>query len=464
MRIDVETIFGPGPYRANAGYPEIAEAIERAITSATISAGDRLPTQRAVAEALGTAIGTVTRAYSEIERRGLIVGMVGRGTFVSDLVGRLAFEPAVSQGAGIIDLTVSRPPPEGAARYFANALRVLSKRRDLIELLGTEPPNGWLRHREAVTRWISKRGHPTEPNQVILCNGVQHALSVVFSALAGVGDIVASEELNYSGIRLLGDLHRVRLVGVPLDDEGLRPDKLEALCRAQPVRILLCSPTAHNPTTISMSLARRQSLVEIARRHDLLIVENDILGMMPVDPPPPIRALAPERTIYVTGLTKVTAAGMRLGFIAAAPSTLQPLMSGVRSTTWMPNPLTMEVFSLWLEDGSLAKIIAWHRAEIAARRELAEATLGGRIARSDPGTYHVWLPLPAPWTSDQFVAQAHDRGVFLSPSDTFALDAETAPSCARISLGYPNDRERLVRGLGIIGELLAELPEETESR
>ncbi len=404
------------------------------------------------------AIGTVTRAYSEIEHRGLSVGKVGSGTYVSSFTDERSLGPQAPHDPAIVDMTISRPPAQGAAIHLANALRLLSKRRDVIALLDTEPPNGWPRHRIAAATWISRRIDGVQPGQIVMCNGVQHALSTIFAAFTKAGDVVATEYLNYPGIKLLADLHRIRLVGVPMDESGLRADKLEQLCRHTTVKFVLCSPTAHNPTTITMPAERRAQLAALARKQHFLLIENDILGMMPRAQPPSLRELAPHETIYVTGLSKVAATGLRLGFIVASASLLHPLMSGVRSTTWMPPPLMLELFSTWMESKALDEIVAWHRQEIAERRNLAQNLLGIDRMRSDPSCYHVWLTLPPGWTSDAFVDAAHARGVLLSPSDTFTMDGDAAPEAARISLGAPNSRERLADGLSVLAGLLRQPP------
>jgi len=449
------------PLGSGRAYERLADAIAIAIAGGELQSGDRLPTQRDVVAKLGVAIGTVTRAYSELERRGLVVGKVGSGTYVSSF----ADVPGVvaqSSSRSIIDMTTSRPPPEGSAIHLANALRVLSKRRDIIDLLGTEPPNGSPRHRIMAARWIARRTQAVEPNQIVMCNGVQHALSTIFAALANIGDTIATEELNYPGIKLLADLHRINLVGVPMDENGIRADSLAELCRRLNVRFVLCSPTAHNPTTIMMSEERRTQLAALAGRYNFLIVENDILGMMPADQRLALRDLAPRRTIYVTGLSKVTAAGLRLGMIVAPGSLMQPLMSAVRSTTWMPQPLTLEIFSIWVENGSIDQIVHWHRQEITTRRAIAIDLLGSQRIRSDPSCYHLWLTLPASWTSDDFANEAYGQGVLLSPSDVFTIGSSLAPGAARISLGSPNSHDRLSRGLAVLGTLLREPRAPTE--
>jgi len=434
-------------------YHQIVEILATAIAEDVIRVGDRLPTQRTVSAALGIAIGTVTRAYSEAEHQGLIVGRVGVGTFVSGPSARSAHVHQVDGQGAVIDMTTSRPPLEGAATQLANVLRVLSKRHDVGKLLGMEPPNGWMRHRVAARQWLSRRLASVEPNQIVMCNGVQHALSSIFAGLAKAGDLVVTEDVNYPGVKLLGDLHKVKLLGVPMDDEGMRTDHVAEVCKRQPVRFLLCSPSIHNPTTITMSSRRRETLRELANRYDFTIIENDILGMMAAEMPPPVYELAPKRTIYVTGLSKVVAAGLRVGFIVASPSLLQPLMSGVRSTMWMPQPLMLEIFAHWVADASMDKVIAWHRAEIAARLAMVQRCIVGAELRINPGSYHVWLTLPEQRRSADFVDEAYGKGVALSPSDTFAI-GDTSPNGVRISIGAPNDRKRLAAGLAIIAELL----------
>lgn len=437
-------------------YSTVVESIERAIAAGSLHAGERLPTQRALAEHLGTAVGTITRAYFEAERRGLIVGEVGRGTYVSKLEGNSA---ALAMHNPKIDMTISRPPNEGAGLCFANALRALSKRRDLSDLLGDEPTNGWLRHRLAADKWISGRGVPVTPDQVFACNGVQHALSVIFAALSKAGDVVATEELNYPGVRLLADVYRLRLIGLPMDDEGMRVDALKKACRRERVKFVLCSPTMHNPTTTTMSQQRRKDLVHAAKNQDLAIIENDILGMMPLEPLPALASLAPERCCYVTGLTKVVAAGLRLGFIVAPAALLGRLTTAVHSTTWMPSPLMSEIFTMWVEDGSIGTIIDWHRHEARARVELARHMLGSASLKYDHAGYHLWLQLPEPWGQNEFANQAQIRGVSVFPAEAFVVNRDaSSPHAVRVSLGGVNNRERIKKGLNVLAELVAEGP------
>ena len=202
------------------------------------------------------------------------------------------------------------------------------------------------------------------------------------------------------------------------------------------MKFVLCSPTMHNPTTTTMSHQRRKDLVHTARNHDLAIIENDILGMMPSEPLPAVTSLAPERCCYVTGLTKVVAAGLRLGFIVAPAPLLGKLGAAVRTTTWMPSPLMSEIFTTWIEDGSVNTIIEWHRREARARVELAKHILGSALLKCDPAAYHLWLPLTEPWRQDEFANLAQRRGVFVLQAQAFFVGQNARlPQAVRVSLG-----------------------------
>ena len=462
-KVDSLAAFPRSAIDGRIRYPAILESIRQAIINGRLAPGDALPTHRALARHLETAIGTVSRAYAEAERLGLVVGEVGRGTYVS-MHRHSAPDARVPQLGSFIDLTLARPPNDVATIPFANALRKLSKRRDIGDLLGNEPPSGWLRHRLAAAKWLSSRGVLASAENVVACNGVQHALSVVLAAIGNARDVVATEELNYPGIQLLAKLYDLNLVGIPMDHEGLRADALDRICHRQAVRFLLCSPTMHNPTTVTMSMARRRQIVEVARKRGLIILENDILGMMPVDRLPPLAGIAPERSCYLTGLSKVVATGLRLGFIVAPEAMLHRVTTALHGTTWMPPPLMLEIFTLLVEDGSIASIIDEHRIEAKARGDLVHQILthsqGASVAN-----YFAWMPLPARWSEDVFVDTTRLKRVLVTPGRSFAISGHGPISAAiRIGLGSVNSRQQVESGLRQIALVLGTTPPRSAHR
>jgi DNA-binding transcriptional MocR family regulator len=442
-----------GVRRGRTRYLDILAMVERGIATGRLVPGAPLPTQRALARHLRTAVGTVTRAYSEAERLGLVVGEVGRGTYVS-AHRHTSATPGIKRGV-VIDLTMNRPPNDPAAAAFAHALRALSKRRDVSDLLGDEPANGWLRHRLAAAKWIAQRGILADAENVIACNGVQHALSVVLGALSGSADVVATEDLNYPGVPLLAKLYRLNVVGIPMDHHGLRADLLDRVCQRQAVKLLVCSPTVHNPTTVTMSWARRQEIVDVAQKRGLIVIENDILGMLPAQRVPPLSSLAPDRCCYLTGLSKLVATGLRLGFVVAPPVMLDKVTTALHSTTWMPPPLMAELFTILVENGSIARIIEWHREEAAARGDHVREVLRAPGADVRSAGYCAWLKLPDEWPEAAFVEAGRSRNVLVAAGRAFDVCRQTAgPNAVRIGLGSVNSRERIERATETLAAIL----------
>jgi DNA-binding transcriptional MocR family regulator len=334
-------------------------------------------------------------------------------------------------------------------------LKTLARRRDVSDVLGHQPANGWLRHRAAAARWLCNRGMDTKVAEVVACNGVQHGISVIFSALLRPGDVVATEALNYPFVKLVADLHRAVLAPIPLDGEGMQPEALDRACRAGNVKFLLCTPTMHNPTGITMPPKRREALVRVAQRHDLLIIENDLLGGMATDPPPTIASLARNRTCYVTGLTKIAATGLRLGLVVAPEVLLARVTRAIHSTIWMPPPLLLEIFTMWVDEKILDAIVEWHRREAAARAQLAARIVGNRCPEFRQGGYNVWLRLPGSLTAHRFAKLVERKGCLVLPGDVFAIGDAVPPHPAiRVSLGGMNSRSRVEEGLRLITSVL----------
>jgi DNA-binding transcriptional MocR family regulator len=445
-----------GKPRSRVRYTDVVDAIAGAIESGRLTPNQRLPTQRDLAQREGIAVGTVSRAYAEAERLGLIVGEVGRGTFVSPVHSTSA--PAHEVLANSLDLTINRPPPQGALNAFRAALRSLAASADLGRLLGHQPVPGMEHHRAAAAHWISGTGLSPAAEQVVICNGVQHALAALFGALAKPGDVVLTEELNYPGIRLVGQLFGLRIHGLPMDGEGLLPDALKRASLALGARFIFCTPTVQNPTAAVMSRGRREAIAAVVESRNLTLIEDDIYGLMLRERMLPLAALIPDRSFYVTGTSKCIAEGVRLGYVVAPRDYVAQVITAVQATTWMPSAIIGEIVSRWLIDGTADAIVGWHRDEAAARQALARQYLDGYHYSTHPAAYHLWLDLPEPWRSGQFVSQARQRGVLIVPAETFVIGRNPAPHAVRISLGGLDERRSVERGLRTLAALLAERP------
>jgi DNA-binding transcriptional MocR family regulator len=437
----------------------IAEAIARDLENGRLAPGTRLPTHRLLADRLGVTIGTASRGYAEARRRGLVTGEVGRGTFVrSSSVDSVSFGRTGNQDGNLIDLSVNYPG-FAAGDELHPALMALQKQGQLSRLLQYQPPAGAMRHRRLGAEWLTRFGLDAVPEEIVVTCGAQHAMLLVFSVLTEPGDLVLAESLTYAGMKALARTLRIRLEGVAVDEQGLRPDAFEAACRAHRPKALYCMPTIQNPTATVMPAERRREIAEIARAHGVAIVEDDIYRFLLTEAPAPITTWSQESGYYLTSLSKSITPGLRIGYLRAPRSAIEKLEATVMSTTTMASPLTAEIASILIEDGTADAIMRQRRKEIGERQSLARKLLGPYVTRGgSEASYHLWLGLPDPWRAEEFVAQARSRGVAVNSSEIFAVGRGAAPHAIRLCLGATEDRLTLERGLKTLADLLAGSP------
>lgn len=451
--------------RSGPRYRAIADALADDIAAGALPIGSRLPTHRDLAHALGVTVGTVTRAYSEAERRGLVGGEVGRGTFVSSRASgasssgprdTLNWPPPSAEpgGSGLVDMTVVMPPQRAAAAALGATLREIADDADPGELLGYAPHAGTARHRAAAADWMNRR-HRTRARgaDTLLATGAQNAMAVALAAVARPGDVLLTESLTNYGIKTLATTLGVHLEGIPLDEDGLSPEGFDSACRRLGPRALYTVPTLHNPTGSVMPEARRREIAEIARRHEVTIIEDDVFGFL-VDDPLPYQAIAPDIAIFVTSLSKSVASGLRAGFLTAPPVLFPRVEATIRALQYAVPPLPAEVACRWIGDGRADAFCDAQRVEDHARQALARDILPARCVRGDPAAEHLWLVLPEPWRRDDFVAEARRRDVMVTGADTFMVGRAAAPHAVRVSLALVESREGLDRGLRVLADLL----------
>lgn len=162
-----------------------------------------------------------------------------------------------------------------------------------------------------------------------------------------------------------------------MDGYGVSPDQLERACRKFAPKMLFLTPTMHNPTTRTMPEERRRRIADIVLKYDLLLIEDDIYGLLPLESRLPISALVQDRAFYLTGTSKCLATGLRLGFVIAPERSVRDVAAAVQATSWMASSIMAEVVARWLEDGVIPEILQWHRREASRRQNIAEALLAG---------------------------------------------------------------------------------------
>ncbi len=438
-------------------YLAIADALARDLEEGRVRPSERLPTHRDLARTLGVNVVTITRAYAEAARRGLVEGQVGRGTFVRAIERPPLLQTRASAGGALVDLSQNQIALDPSFLELEELFGSLAERSSAMLLSGYQP-SGLPEHRSCGAQWLARSGLDVDPGRVLVTSGGQHALAAVLAAFAKPGDTVLVEELTYSGVKSLAALFHLRLFPVEIDEHGIRPEALEDACRRGNPRLLYCMPNLQNPTGVVLSAERREKIAALAERYELLLLEDDASGFLLEDPPPPLAGLAPERSVFISSLSKSFSPALRIGYLAAAEPLLERLLSGLSALTWMTPPLMAEIAARVISDGKLAAIAAAKRDEIRERRLLFARQLGGLSTASDPASSCVWAELPEPWRAEEFVAEAERRGVRISGAETFAVSRASAPHAVRLCIGTPDERSVVAQALGRIARILEGLP------
>lgn len=444
------TIWIPEIEESGPVYLAITRALESDIAAGRIEAGDRLPTHRELASRLGVNVGTVSRAYAEARRRGLVQGEVGRGTYVRSS----APSPLsnVAPAGGPTDLSVNTPPPEPAAGWREALLR-LADAPDLETRLGYGDPRGPERLRRAGADFLAGFGVDTHPDELVVCAGAQHAILVALAASVGPGESVVCEPLTYPGFLAAARTLGLRVRTVECDVHGIVPEALEALCLAERPRALYCMPALQNPTASLLPEDRRRRIAALAERFDLTLIRDDIQTGIVDDPLPCLSTLAPRHTLSIVSLSKSLAPGLRVAFLAGRGLDPHRAHDAVWSTVWMGSPIGAEIACDWLESGRAAERIQQLRQELAARHRIAVAALDGIPIATRPGAQHIWLRLPAPWDGARFASELERRGVRVSPAEAFQAEPGPTLAAVRLSISAPADHASLSRALETVAQL-----------
>jgi len=443
-------------------YLAIADVIADDIKAGRLAVGDRLPPQRKLAARLEIDFTTVARGYVEAQKRGLVESRVGQGTFVTGLP-RPAIRQARADGrpphVEIVDLSMNLPPePDDPALIERMQEGLAEVGRDLVALLRYQGFGGSPADKDAASAWLSRRALVPAQERVFVTPGAHPALLGIFTLLAKPGDVVLCEAITYPGCRSISAQLGLKLVGLPMDRDGIDPDAFAEACRKLAPKALYLNPTLHNPTTLTVPEARRTAIASVARRFHVPIVEDDAYGFIPAHGLPPFAAIAPDLTWHVAGLAKCIGAGLRAAYVVVPEAKAGwPFTAALRAASVMASPLTVALATRWIEDGTADTLLRFIRHETGVRQKMAAEILPAGSFRADPESFNLWVELPEPWTRSAFVGHMQSTGIGVVASDVFTA-AGNPPEAARVCLGGPINREKVRSALEYMAHALDHSP------
>jgi DNA-binding transcriptional MocR family regulator len=448
-------------------YLQIRNQLREMILEGTLSEGSRLPPERKMAAALGVNRSTVVNAYRELAADGLVEAHVGRGTTVCRPPDGTSWQLAL-QTHPLIWNEYFVPRPEEGRDPLLRDLMTLLTRSDTISfaagipapelyplddfrhamshvlnnvgqtLLQPCPVEGYYPLRQTIARRMADRGATVRAENILIVTGSQQGLDLIARAFLRAGDEVVMEAPSYLGALQIFGAVGARLLGVPLDEEGMRLDVLEnVLIRYRP-KLIYTLPTFQNPSGRTMTPRRRLRLLELARRHRVPIVEDDPYGELYYTDraPSPLLALDQDGyVIYLSTFSKILFPGLRLGWVAAPRPVIERLsqikqLADLHCSTLIQGAVH-EFCQRGALDNHLDRVRGLYRqrrdAMLAALRHAQDAALtehgpAGLEWDEPQGGFNLWCRLPPGLKARQLMAEAARRSVALVPGEVFYPD------------------------------------------
>jgi len=483
-------------------FRQIACQLTEAVQRGRLGRDQRLPTTRELARRLGVNRLTVARAYAEVAAEGWISSHVGRGTFVKDtgqpsgprrsgalhrpgagsnaspdassygwseLFSRNS-ERAIDGGLPAAALGITEPGVISFASLFPDPAlfpvepfrAALDKvmRREGHRILGYGPPAGFTALRGMIAENLRSRGMTVSEDEIVITSGSQQGIDLVARALLDPGDAVLVENPTYTGAVQVFHSYGAELIGAPVDQEGVIVSRLrEAIARRRP-KLIYLMPNFQNPTSETMSLARRHALIELAAGAGLPILEDDFGGDLRFEGTdlPSLKALDQRGSvIYLSTFAKKLLPGLRIGWIAAPREMTQRLVHLKKITDYSTSLLLQAALHEFCIHGDLDR----HLLNVVDKyRERRDAMLAA-MKRSFPaearwsrpkGGLVVWVTLPPGVDADEVAADAQSRGVLVGRGDLFHLDGGMKQNL-RLTFSQATPRE-IHRGIRLLGDII----------
>ena len=438
-------------------YQSIATTIRDGIQNGDLKPGDHLPPHRNLADQIGVTVGTVARGYNLAASWGLVSGEVGRGTVVSlpdHDYGHVPLDICKSY----FDFGILKPTSTNdfvlRKLAFEDTLLEIGQRWKNKSFIGFPPEFGLIQYRKAGADWISRLGISADENEVLLTAGGQEAFHLLLMTLTNPGDPLLVEEFTHISFKELGKFLNLKMIGIPMDDQGIMPNALQDIAQQSKARVLFVTSTNNSPTTATMSRKRREQIIDIALKNNLFIIENGVFSNFIANPPPPIAALCPDHTAYVTSLSFCASPEIRVGYLKISKKNIPRLKAAKRALAISHSMIAAEVATHWIRSGILEDLIQWQLEEIKSRAKIADEILSGQDFRYSPCGIFLWMHLPEPWRVIDFTNAAKKRNIMIMESERFVIGRGVAPHAIRISLTSAQTRKLFIEGLKLIVDLV----------
>jgi 2-aminoadipate transaminase len=473
-------------------YLQIRNQIRGLILSGDLPVGSRLPPERELAASLGINRTTVSNAYQELAADGLVEGQVGRGTIVCSLPdlspsGRddfplhplpwrelFAFSEqaqdslvrdlmALCAQEDVISLAGGVPAPDlYPVERFAQATDKVLRQHGQT-LLQYCPTEGHLPFRETLAELAAERGIAAFPDNILVLAGSQQGLDLIARTLIQPGDLVVVEVPSYLGALNVFRMAGARLLGVPMDEEGMRTDILERLLARHRPQLIYTLPTFQNPSGRVMSHERRQTLLSLAQRYQVPVLEDDPYSEVYFDDPPPPLAKSFDdlgHVIYLSTFSKILFPGLRIGWLVAPRPVVDHLVSIKQHVDLHSSTLAQWALVEFIRQGWLREHLVTLRQAYPHKCRVMLAALRDHMSQglrwNEPeGGFNLWCHLEHGLQSKDLLVEAAKRQVAFVVGEAFHADGG-GQNALRLNFSYQNE-QGIQEGIRRLGEALSAL-------
>lgn len=445
---------------AESKYKRLVKAIAGDIESGALEAGTRLAPQREAAAELGISVQTVTNAYKELERQGLIRCEVGRGSFVSARVTESMSNYILdTTEREIVDFSIARivHTAEHDARW-REVCATLSTVEDQPWIRSFRPIAGFEHHRQAGAAWLASLNMPANPDTLLVTNGTAHGIFLALASTVGPGDTVLCESLTDHGVIGTANVLGFTLKGLELDEHGIRPEHFEEMCDSERISALVCTPTFNNPTVAVMPDSRRRAIAKIADRYGVYVIEDDVYGALPAKANTPIASLIPDLAFYSTSMTKSVLTGLRTGYLAMPRRLALRAESVLRVSCWMATSPIAEISTRWILDGTAKRLVELQRERLAVRQAMVRSALGSYLLGGHAQALSAWLRVPDYWQAERVVRELRNRQIAVTSPDPFLVGGTPRPNAVRLCVGAEVSDAACKTAIDTIAEVFEQYP------
>ncbi|WP_420630489.1 PLP-dependent aminotransferase family protein [Candidatus Leptofilum sp.] len=456
-------------------YRQIAEQIKTQISNGRLPANSRLPTVRSLARTLGVTRLTVQNAYAELQADGWVEATVGRGTFVSTAVQQMSLQPtvgqfltpdsaindmlAINQVIGVRSMAMAHADPSlFPTEAFWQQMERL--RPQANNLLSYGPIQGDAALRLAIVQLLHEDGIEATPDDILVTSGAMQSISLAAQAIAQPGDMVLVEQPTFLGVLNVLKAQGLRPLHLPVQPDGPDPAQMEQLIQTHRPRLFYTVANHHNPTGFTTSPAKRQAILKLAQRHNLLIIEDDIYGKLGfAGPPPPSYKQQDDddRVLYLSSFSKILMPGLRVGYLLMPTAWRDQLLTLRRATDLCGTGLLQRALAHFLQEGGLKKHL---RRVLPIYQERRDALLNSlqrwmptAVRWSEPqGGFSCWVSLPHYAPPGVLYYQALQNGFAFTPGEAYMLE-EKGREYLRLCFGNLGT-EGIEAGVKLLGSLI----------